>query len=121
MRIREEGYVDPRGLLRLAVEPEARDDSLHGGLDLAWWSLRLLRHVSVAPCGFAGRQTARRILNLSSNQFPLRPLRLTGLPELRGGAGKKNFSPIWLPGAASPPRLPARGFTTALFLFRQGG
>src|SRR5207245_9801741 len=56
MRIREEGYVEPRGLLRLAVEPEARDDILHGGLVLLWWSARILRHVSVAPCGFAGRQ-----------------------------------------------------------------
>src|SRR5207245_2097591 len=45
VRVGEQRYVESRGLLRLAVVPEARDYAFHGGLDLAWRSLRFLRHV----------------------------------------------------------------------------
>src|SRR2546426_152730 len=49
VRVGEQRYVESRGLLCLAVEPEARDYAFHGGLDLAWRSLRFLRHVGSSP------------------------------------------------------------------------
>src|SRR3989442_13169192 len=110
MRIWEEGYVEVRGLLCLAVEPEARDDGLHGGLDLAWRSLRLLRHASVAPREFAERLTRVPFLIFLRINFPLRHFCLAGLSVIENGTGKRIFNLIGILGHKRPydPRV---GFT----------
>src|SRR6266540_1329906 len=61
---RKQGRVELRGCLRLAIEPEARDDALLGGLRVAGRRFLPSRHV-IAPSRFGGMGYPPRVLILA--------------------------------------------------------